>query len=189
MKRDWAALTEGKFDLLVVGAGIHGICAAWDATQRGLRVALVDRGDFCGQASSNSLRIVHGGLRYLQQADLKRMRFSIRERSTLLRIAPGLVKPLPCILPTGRRLMRRRFVLRTAFRLNDWISRKRDRSLLLADVLRPEQRSEGRLKGRPDAPEKLVAVRNRSVETLEGVLDAANDAVAGVGQRSVEIEE
>jgi len=90
MRRDLSELLDRTFDLLVVGAGIQGACIAWDACLRGLTVALVDRGDFGAATSANSLGIVHGGLRYLARGDLPRMLDSIRERSSLLRIAPGL---------------------------------------------------------------------------------------------------
>jgi glycerol-3-phosphate dehydrogenase len=106
MRRDLAALTEAEFDLLVVGGGISGAAIAWDAAQRGLSVALVERGDFGAATSANSLKIVHGGIRYLQHLDLRRLRESSRERRTLLRIAPHLVHPLPVVVPTfghGRR--------------------------------------------------------------------------------------
>ena len=69
----------------------------------GLRVALIDRDDFGGATSANSLRIVHGGLRYLARGDWPGCAESIRERSALLRVAPGLVEPLPVLVPTGRR--------------------------------------------------------------------------------------
>ena len=100
MQRDLNRLTGQVHDLLVVGGGIHGACIAWDAALRGVSVALVERDDFGAATSANSLRIVHGGLRYLARGDLARMRESIRERSTLLRIAPGLVVPLPVLVPT-----------------------------------------------------------------------------------------
>lgn len=100
MRRDLSRLTSTTFDLLVVGAGIYGACAAWDACLRGLSVAIVDRDDFGAATSANSLRIVHGGLRYLARGDFLQMRESIRERSTLLRIAPELVEPLPVLVPT-----------------------------------------------------------------------------------------
>ncbi|MBI1797739.1 MAG: FAD-dependent oxidoreductase [Candidatus Eisenbacteria bacterium] len=100
MTRDLDALTGRKHDVLVVGAGIHGAFAAWDAALRGLSVAIVDGGDFGGGASANSLKIIHGGLRYLQQPDVARMRESIRERAALLRIAPALVRPLPFVIAT-----------------------------------------------------------------------------------------
>ncbi|MEO6057612.1 MAG: FAD-dependent oxidoreductase, partial [Gemmatimonadales bacterium] len=88
MQRDLSRLSGTVHDVVVVGGGIHGACIAWDATLRGLRVALVERDDFGGATSANSLRIVHGGLRYLARGDFRRMRESIEERSALLRIAP-----------------------------------------------------------------------------------------------------
>ena len=101
MRRDLSRLSSTAHDLLVIGGGIQGACIAWDAAQRGLTVALVERDDFGSATSANSLRIVHGGIRYLARGDLARMRESIRERSALLRIAPGLVEPLPVLVPTG----------------------------------------------------------------------------------------
>ena len=86
--------------MVVVGGGIYGAAAAWDAAQRGLAVALVERDDFGAGASWNSLKTIHGGMRYLQKLDLRRLRQSVRERSTLLAIAPGLVRPLSFLVPT-----------------------------------------------------------------------------------------
>lgn len=99
MNRQLRGLSYKVFDVLVVGGGIHGAAIAWEAAQRGLDVALVERNDFGAGTSANSLKIVHGGLRYLQTADLRRTRESIRERSAMLRVAPHLVRPLPCLLP------------------------------------------------------------------------------------------
>lgn len=121
MRRDPAALTRSTFDVAVVGGGIHGICALYEAARRGLSACLVERADFVGETSSNSLKIVHGGLRYLQHGDLRRMRESIRERARLLRLAPHLVRPLPFVLPTYGHGLRSREVLRTALLLNDLI--------------------------------------------------------------------
>jgi glycerol-3-phosphate dehydrogenase len=101
MRRDLSQLAGTEHDVLVIGGGIQGAGIAWDAALRGLKVALVERDDFGGATSANSLRIVHGGIRYLARGDLVRMRESIRERSALLRIAPGLVEPLPVLVPTG----------------------------------------------------------------------------------------
>ncbi len=78
----------------MVGGGIQAAACAWDAAQRGLKVALVEARDFASGVSWNSLKTIHGGLRYLQTLDLARMRSSIRERSTLLRVAPELVRAL-----------------------------------------------------------------------------------------------
>jgi glycerol-3-phosphate dehydrogenase len=129
MKRDPSRLADGHYDLLVVGGGIHGACAAWDAALRGLSVALVDRGDFGAATSSNSLKIIHGGLRYLQSADLPRMRESIRERATLLRIAPHLIRPLPFLIPTYGHGTDGKVALAIALRLTDLIGFDRNRGL------------------------------------------------------------
>ncbi|HEV3142141.1 MAG TPA: FAD-dependent oxidoreductase, partial [Vicinamibacterales bacterium] len=95
MVRDLDRLTAQTFDVLVVGGGIYGLAIAYDAAQRGLSVALVERDDFGSGASFNHLRTIHGGLRYLQSLDLRRSRESMRERRTIARIAPHLVQPLP----------------------------------------------------------------------------------------------
>ena len=100
MKRDLVRLTNTRYDLLIIGGGVYGLFIAWDAALRGLRVGLVEKGDFGHATSSNSLRVIHGGLRYLQHGDFSRMRHSIRERSVFLRIAPHLIHPLPFLFPT-----------------------------------------------------------------------------------------
>src|SRR5262245_58967777 len=99
MTRDLDRLAGSTFDVLVVGGGIYGLAVAYDASQRGLSVALVERGDFGGGTSFNHLRTLHGGLRYLQTLDLKRSRESVRERRTWARIAPHGVRPTPFALP------------------------------------------------------------------------------------------
>jgi len=100
LRRNLTELSSKEYDLLVIGGGINGVCTAWDAALRGLSVALVEKGDFGGATSSATLRILHGGLRYLQNLDFKRMRRCIRERTTLMRIAPHLVHPIPFLVPT-----------------------------------------------------------------------------------------
>jgi glycerol-3-phosphate dehydrogenase len=129
MQRDLSTLTDRSHDLLIIGGGVHGAIAAWDAAQRGLSVALVERHDFGGATSANSLKTVHGGLRYLQQADLRRMRLSIAERSTLLRIAPHLVRPLGFLVPTSGGGKRSRTALGLALKLADAIGFDRNRGL------------------------------------------------------------
>src|SRR3954468_23664027 len=98
MTRDLDRLTSTTFDVLVVGGGIYGLTLAYDAAQRGLSVALVERDDFGGGASFNHLRTIHGGLRYLQTLDLSRARESVRERRTIARIAPHTARPVPFAL-------------------------------------------------------------------------------------------
>jgi glycerol-3-phosphate dehydrogenase len=100
VKRDLKALSDQLFDILIVGGGAFGAAAAWDASLRGLKVAIIDQGDFGSGASSECFKMVHGGIRYLQHGDVRRLRFSCGERSAMLRIAPHLVNPLPIVIPT-----------------------------------------------------------------------------------------
>ena len=128
MKRDIDALCNEVFDLVVVGAGIYGAATAWDASLRGLSVALIDKADFGSGTSFNNLKTIHGGIRYLQNADFKRMRESVRERRNLMGIAPHLVHPLPFLVPTYRgSLMRSGPAMRVALFINDLVSWDRNR--------------------------------------------------------------
>ncbi|MDP9204014.1 MAG: glycerol-3-phosphate dehydrogenase/oxidase [Gemmatimonadota bacterium] len=97
-----ADLWGEKFDLLVIGGGITGCGVARDAAMRGLKVALVERDDFASGTSGRSSRLVHGGIRYLEHGQIHLVYESIRERQTLLRIAPHLVKPLAFTWPIYR---------------------------------------------------------------------------------------
>jgi glycerol-3-phosphate dehydrogenase len=94
-----AALGAERFDLLVVGGGITGCGVALDAASRGLRVALVERHDFASGTSSKSSKLVHGGLRYLQQGDIRLVYEALHERRRLMRNAPHLVSIQPFLLP------------------------------------------------------------------------------------------
>lgn len=129
MNRDLDGLADREHDVLVVGGGVLGAMVARDAAIRGLDVALVEQGDFASATSSNSLKIVHGGLRYLQSLDLRRARESILERSAWLRIAPHLVEPLPVIVGTRKRLTRGRPVLKAGMWLADALGWDRNRGL------------------------------------------------------------
>ncbi len=111
------SLGNRSFDLLVIGGGIAGACTAWDAALRGLSVALIDQSDFGGSTSSQSLKVLHGGIRYLQHLDISRLRESCAERAAFLRIAPHLTRPLPFALPTFGWGMRGKLPLRAAFAL------------------------------------------------------------------------
>ena len=91
-----------RSDLLVIGGGITGAGIARDAALRGLRVALVEARDIGSGTSSRSSRLIHGGLRYLEQGRLRLVLESLRERATLLRLAPHLIRPLPFVLPFFR---------------------------------------------------------------------------------------
>src|SRR6266487_250076 len=92
-------LATEQFDVLVVGGGITGAGVAVDAATRGLRTALVERGDFASGTSSKSSKLVHGGLRYLQQKEFRLVYEALAERQVLLKNAPHLVHPLPFLIP------------------------------------------------------------------------------------------
>jgi len=92
-------LTGAPFDVLVVGAGINGVGIAQDAALRGLRVALLEQDDLCSGVSAWSGRLVHGGLRYLEQYDFALVHESLSERERLFKLAPHLVKPKPLMVP------------------------------------------------------------------------------------------
>ncbi len=93
MKRDFSAL-DAQFDLLVCGGGIYGAWTAYDAALRGLKVALVEQGDWASATSSASSKLIHGGLRYLETYDFKLVRKALKERQMLLQAAPHRVWPL-----------------------------------------------------------------------------------------------
>ena len=97
--RSLVRLADDHFDLLVVGGGITGAGVALDAASRGLSVALVDKGDLASGTSSKSSKLVHGGLRYLQQGEIGLVYQALLERQRLLRNAPHLVSGLPFVLP------------------------------------------------------------------------------------------
>ncbi len=129
MKRDLTALTGREFDVLVIGGGAFGAAAAWDASLRGLSVALIEQADFGSGASAECFKMVHGGIRYLQHADVKRLRHSCNERSALLRIAPHLVKPLPIVVPTFGAGRKGKLVLGTGMYLYDLLSAGRNSAI------------------------------------------------------------
>jgi glycerol-3-phosphate dehydrogenase len=91
--------SDGAFDVLVVGGGINGIGVYRDLSLQGLRVLLVERNDFCSGCSAAPSRMIHGGLRYLENGELDLVRESLRERDALLRNAPHMVRPLPTTIP------------------------------------------------------------------------------------------
>src|SRR5687767_10981760 len=94
-----AALADEPFDVLVIGGGITGAGVALDAASRGYSVALVEKGDYARGTSSRSSKLVHGGLRYLQNFDLGLVREALLERQLMAALAPHLVRPLPLIVP------------------------------------------------------------------------------------------
>src|SRR5215510_7964709 len=97
-----AALPANELDLLVIGGGITGAGIARDAALRGLSVALLEAVDFAAGTSSRSSKLIHGGVRYLQQGDIALVREAATERAVLRRIAPHLAEPCLLVMPTYR---------------------------------------------------------------------------------------
>src|SRR6059058_3474787 len=92
------ALAGERFDVVVIGGGITGAGVALDAASRGYSVALVEKADFASGTSSRSSKLVHGGLRYLQNFDLGLVREALLERQLMVKLAPHLVRPLPMVV-------------------------------------------------------------------------------------------
>ncbi len=118
-----------RFDLLVVGGGIHGLFAALEAAARGWSVGLVERDDFGSGLSFNHQRTVHGGLRTLQSGRIGKALRQIGARREWAVMAPHLVRPLPFLLPTRTDLRRPRVLVGAALRLYDWLGRDRNAGL------------------------------------------------------------
>jgi glycerol-3-phosphate dehydrogenase len=129
VRRDLSELSSREYDLVVVGGGIFGVCAAWDATLRGLSVALLERADFAHAASANCFKMIHGGIRYLQHIDLPRVRQSAAERSALLRVAPHLARPLPIFIPTYGHGLRGKELLAAGMKVYDLLTLDRNRGI------------------------------------------------------------
>src|SRR5262249_31572842 len=122
MKRNTDALRDEIFDLLIMGGGITGAGVALDAVLRGLRVALIDRGDFASATSSVSSKLIHGGLRYLEHGDWRLVYEALHERRLLLRNAPHLVHPLRFVLPFYEEARVRPWKWRTGLLLYDLLA-------------------------------------------------------------------
>ena len=128
-----------SFDLAVIGGGINGAAVARDAAMRGLRVALIDRGDFAGETSSRSSKLIHGGLRYLPQGQLRLVRAALNERERLRHLtAPHLVHSIRFLFPCFRGRKPGRLSLWAGLTLYDLLARmpapERQRRLSVAVV-------------------------------------------------------
>jgi glycerol-3-phosphate dehydrogenase len=120
---------RNHYDVAIVGGGIYGAAAAWEAASRGLDVVLIERADFSSGTSANSLKTIHGGLRSLQRLDFREMREYIRERRALMRIAPHLIQPMPCVMPTYRSLPKSRLFIGAGLKLYDLVAFDRNLGL------------------------------------------------------------
>lgn len=124
--RDPESAQGRHYDLAVVGGGVYGIALCLEASRRGLATLLVEQGDFGGETSWNSLRIIHGGLRYLQRLDLVRFRESVLARRWWLSTFPELVEPLSCVMPLYGRGLKTPAVLDLALTVNQILSMDRN---------------------------------------------------------------
>lgn len=99
LRRDISALSSTHFDLCVIGGGITGLCIAHDAASRGLKVALLEKGDFAQGTTTASTKLIHGGTRYLENYEFGLVREALYERRLLLKLAPHLVRAIPFMIP------------------------------------------------------------------------------------------
>lgn len=129
MKRNTDILKNTHFDILVIGGGIHGATIAREAALRGYKTALVEKGDFGNATSANSLKVIHGGLRYLQHANFPRIRQSIQSRKIFQQVAPHLIDNVPFLVPTYGFGIKSKFVMKTAITLYDIISLDRNKNI------------------------------------------------------------
>ncbi|MCU0228440.1 MAG: glycerol-3-phosphate dehydrogenase/oxidase [Bryobacterales bacterium] len=172
---------EQQFDLAIVGGGIIGAGIARDAALRGMRCILLEQGDFGGGTTAGSTRLIHGGLRYLEMLDFGLVRMDLRERETLLRIAPHLVQPLQFFLPYYGGSWFYRTKMRIGLGLYDLLSYDKslpnrslhDRETVLG--LEPEIRADD-LRGASAFYDAQVNMPERLC--LENVLDAARHGAA-----------
>jgi glycerol-3-phosphate dehydrogenase len=112
---------KADYDLCVIGGGINGVGIARDAAGRGLSVVLAEARDVASATSSASSKLVHGGLRYLEQREFRLVKESLRERAILLSIAPHIVWPLTFILPHDRHL-RPSWMIKLGLFMYDWLA-------------------------------------------------------------------
>jgi glycerol-3-phosphate dehydrogenase len=129
ISRNLSTAAQKTYDLIIVGGGIYGVMLSLESARRGLRSLLIEQQDFGGATSYNSLRIVHGGFRYLQKADFHRFYESVNERRWFLKNFPDLVRPLPCLMPLYGQGLRRPPILKTALLVNDAMSFYRNQNI------------------------------------------------------------
>ena len=153
-----SALSQDEFDVVVVGGGITGAGVALDAATRGYSVALLERADFASGTSSRSSKLVHGGLRYLQNFDLGLVREALLERQLMVTLAPHLVRPLPMVVPAFEGARPDRLV-GVGLNLYDVMSVDRDRlrSRRGRRARASERRSAGEWGDRPSMAEEGVS--------------------------------
>jgi glycerol-3-phosphate dehydrogenase len=172
---------DSKFDVIIIGAGINGAGIARDSAMRGLKVLLVDKGDIGGGTSAWSTRLIHGGLRYLEHGEFRLVRESLRERETLMRIAPHLVRPLPILIPIYKNARRGLWTMRAGMWAYDLLSF--DKSLPRHQFLTPAEARQKVPSLDPSGLEGAAIYFDAQVEfaerlVLENVLSAVDNGAA-----------
>jgi glycerol-3-phosphate dehydrogenase len=182
-----AALASRRFDVLIIGGGITGAAAARDAAARGLSVALLERDDWASGTSWRSSKLIHGGLRYLETADVRLVFESLSERARLIRLAPHLVEPLEFLFPSYRGRGIAPWLLELGLTAYDLLALGRSPRwhgrLSKEDLLRRE-----RLLGSGDLLSGAVYSDARTDDarlTLENVLDAVHLSAVAVSRLEV----
>src|SRR5688572_4249282 len=171
-----AGIDQTPFNAVVIGGGMAGAGITRDLALRGVSVALFEKGDFASGTSSKSSKLIHGGLRYLELGDFKLVRESLRERKTLERVAPHLVRPLPFLVPVYKGSRRGLVLVRIGMWLYDLLTpgkvTERYRTLRAVDTLamEPNIRAED-LKGAGYYFDDLLLFPERMC--LENILSAA----------------
>ena len=125
-----------QYDLIIIGGGISGATLVWEAAHRELKVIMLEKADFASGTSANSMKTIHGGIRYLQSMNFKRTLDASRERNNFLRIAPHLVHPFACQIPTSLSLTKNPLVIACAIVLYNGLTINRNNSLLKSHCLR-----------------------------------------------------
>jgi glycerol-3-phosphate dehydrogenase len=173
--RRFAGLSQKRFDVAVIGGGIIGAGILRDAALRGLSAALFEQRDYASGTTSGSSRLIHGGLRYLEMFDFGLVRMDLRERETLLRIAPHLVKPLEFIVPFYGSTLFYRWKMRAGMLLYDVLSY--DKSLPNHRILSARETLEAEPTLRAAGLEGAAAYYDAQVElperlAVENIVDA-----------------
>lgn len=190
MKRDLTSMSAKDYDLVIVGGGITGASTAWDAALRGLKVALLEKDDFAHATTSGSSKLVHGGLRYLVNGELRLVRESLRERRIWESTAPHMVHPLPFILPTYGHGMKSGPVLAIGLTFYDLLSYDRNfvsdddkkipgyRSISREEALRlmPSLKRDGLTGAKIYYDCQMFAPERLCLECIEGAVEYGADA-------------
>ncbi len=184
-----ARFRDEEFDLAVIGAGINGAAVARDASMRGLKVALIERGDFAGATSSRSSKLIHGGFRYLPQGQFKLVYEALRERERLRhKTAPHLVHPIKFLFPVYKRRGFNRFTMAMGLTLYDLFARmpfKEWHSSLNASEVRETEPALSR-EGLTGGAIYFDAWADDARVTFENVLDADLHGAAVANYAAVE---